>query len=306
MDAHDRPSAYNPEAPLPFDSKTFGHVVDALRFHKACLSSLPNMSPEFGQVSKISGPNGVICKFQSKPVSYISDKGTALYVESYSYRNRWHKLSLSYAPKTMTSSIFLHNLPVGDSRALISKLHRPAIQPLTIHPMLIPVLVFEFSCDHCLRELNRLFVRCVEMYQSFGLSNRSFSRFRDTEADDRVAAQLAFGDGQDLSALEERMDVSIMMAKRLLSYFEDFEQKTPDGPLKSPFIEAGSIIRTRLEYFLDLLEFQLPRLRRAKSHTVLNRTGVCPFAPFSLSTNALRSSKTAQLPKATKSNIKLL
>ena len=211
---------------------------------------------------------------------YLADNSAAFYVETYSYRNRWHKLSVSYVPKTMTTSIFLHNMSVDDTRSLISRLLRPAIQPLTIHPMLIPVLAFEITWEFCQKELNRLFEHCISTYQALGLNNsRAFTHFRANEADDQAAAEQSFGDGQDLCALEERVEFSIMMAKKLLSYFEDLEHKTPDGPLKGPFVEAGSIIQTRLEYLLDTLEFQLPRFRRAKGHTILNRTGVRPHNP---------------------------
>jgi hypothetical protein len=150
--------------------------------------------------------------------------------------------------------------------------------------MLIPVLVYEFTFETCHKELYRIFDRCIALYQTLGLTNnRAFSHFKVNEADDSYAAGLSFGDGQSLCALEERVDFSIMMGKRMLSYFDDLEHKTPDGDLKGTFVEAGSIIRTRHEYLIDSLELQLPRLRRAKAHTQLNRIGVCSCLSLSLS-----------------------
>lgn len=176
----------------------------------------------------------------------------------------------------MITSAFIHNLSAEDTQNLVSRLLRPSIQQLTIHPMLLAVLAFEFTFDTCHRELYRIFDRCIGLYQTLGLTNnRAFAHFRINEADDLYAAEMSFGDGQSICALEERVDFSIMMGRKLLGYFDDLEHKTPDGELKDVFLEAGSIIKNRLEYLVDALEFQLPRLRRAKAHTQLNRTGVC-------------------------------
>lgn len=240
----------------------------------------------------------------NKLFRYDLTSSAAFYAETYSYRRRWHKICVSYAPKTMTSSLFLHNMSAEDTRNLVSKLLRPSIQPLTIHPMLIPVLVYEFTFETCNKELYRIFDRCIGLYQTLGLTNnRAFSHFKVYEADDRYAAEMSFGDGQSLCALEERVDFSIMMGKKMLSYFDDLEHRTPDSKLKGTFVEAGSIIQTRLEYLIDSLEFQLPRLRRAKAHTLLNRTGVRsspPSLPHSLT--KFHSLKTALPPRATRSS----
>lgn len=192
-------------------------------------------------------------------------------------------MCVTYAAKTMTSSVFVHNLSIDDTRDLVYRLSKPSIQPLTIHPLLVPVLVYEFTFHSCHRELYRIFDNCIGLYQKLGLNfNTAHSHFRDAEADDKIATEIAFGDSQSLCALEERMDFSIMMGKKLMSYFDDLEQATPDSEMKVTFVEAGSIIRNRLEYLIDGLEFQLPRLRRAKAHTQLNRTGVCSLCPFHL------------------------
>ena len=108
-------------------------------------------------------------------------------------------------------------------------------------------------------------------------NNRNFRHFRNNQADDDAAALNAFGDGQSLIGLEERFEFTIMAGKKLLSYFDHLTSITPEGPHKSSFVEAGGIIKHRLEFLVDSLEFQLPRLKRAKAHTNLNRTGVCLF-----------------------------
>jgi len=77
--------------------------------------------------------------------------------------------------------------------------------------------------------------------------------------------------------LEERIDFSIMTGKKLLSYFENLSAITNDGPHKSAFENSGSIIYNRLEYLVNTLEFQLPRLRRTQAHTQLHRNGVSSF-----------------------------
>jgi len=146
--------------------------------------------------------------------------------------------------------------------------------------MLLPLLIMELQFSYCTQDLYRLFQKSIATEHKMGLNNnRNFQHFRDNQANDDAAALNAFGDGQSLVGLEERYEFTIMAMKKLLSYFDHLIDITPEGPCKPSFLEAGDIIKNRLEFLIDGLEFQLPRLKRAKAHTNLNRTGVCYSNP---------------------------
>ncbi|KAI9737256.1 MAG: hypothetical protein M1818_005789 [Claussenomyces sp. TS43310] len=253
-DEQGRLAISNPEAPNVFEGESFHRLVDACHFHKACLSK-----SELGQVSVTTGPRDLF----------------ALYFESYSYRVGWYKLSISYDPTTLITSAFLHNLFIGDIQAVTSKLLSKAVLPLTIHPMLLPVLVLELLFKQCIKDLHRLFFAAVKTQQTMGLNSyRMFAHFADDQADIEEAAERSFGDGQQLAGLEERMEFGIMAGRKLLGLFEKLEKITPNGVHKAGIVEAATIIQNRLEFLVEGLEFQMPRLRRAKAHTVLNQTGL--------------------------------
>ena len=145
--------------------------------------------------------------------------------------------------------------------------------------MLLPLLFMDLQFSYCTHYLERLFQSAIATEHTMGLNNnRNFQHFRNNQADDDAAALNAFGDGQSLIGLEERFEFTMMAGKKLLSYFDHLTSITPEGPHKPAFMEAGEIIKHRLEFLVDSLEFQLPRLKRAKAHTNLNRTGVS-FSP---------------------------
>ncbi|TVY41047.1 hypothetical protein LSUB1_G003808 [Lachnellula subtilissima] len=253
-DAHGRPTQYNPEAPNPFDDPTFHRFVDAFQFHKACLSTR-----ELGQVSSISSPSGI----------------TSFYIENLSYREGWYKVSIAYDPALMSTSVYLHNFEMHESRTICDRLLSEPLHPLTLHPMLVPMLVFELIFEICIKELERLFISSIQIQHTLGLSNyKLFEHFKDIQLDNDAAAKSSFGDGQSLCALEEHFDFSIMMGKKLLSYFENLNKVTNAEQHKPAFENAGSIIYNRLDYLVSALELQLPRLRRTQAHTQLNRTGL--------------------------------
>jgi ribosomal protein S30 len=253
IDAKDKMNnllSYDPGAPLPFDTKLLTSVVNTLKFHKVCLHNLVGGSLELGQISRISGPDGL----------------TSFYSETYAYRKRSHKMCITYAPKTMSSSVFVHNLSIDDTRDLVYRLSKPSVQPLTIHPMLIPVLVYEFTFHSCHEELYSIWNSCIGLDQGLGLNTHTaFSHFRKREVDDKEATKKAVGHSHWLCALEERVDFSITIGKKLMSYFDDLEQKTPDSEIKTTFVEAASIIRNRLEYSLRIA----PQPRATASSTRL-------------------------------------
>ena len=178
----------------------------------------------------------------------------------------------------MTTNVFIHNLDPNESHTITAKLLSSSFQPLTIHPMLLPTLIYKLLFTICHKELNRLFRSSISTEHNHGLTtNPIFQHFRDTEHDNKKAAkaaEISFGDGQSLCALEERMDFNIMLGRKLLSYFDELLSITPDVPHKQHFQIAGDIIKNRLEYLVSGLEFQMPRLRRAQAHTMLNRTGL--------------------------------
>lgn len=144
--------------------------------------------------------------------------------------------------------------------------------------MLLPVLVIELLFTICAKDLGRLFAHAINTQQTMGLnSSRRFEHLRIEQADAKAAAARSFDDGQQLAGLEERMEFSMMAGRKLLGLFEKLNAITPDSGHKARFSEAGEIIKNRLEFLVDGLEFQMPRLRRAKAHTELNQTGVCYF-----------------------------
>lgn len=175
----------------------------------------------------------------------------------------------------MTTSAFIHNLSISDTKIITSKLLSDSTQLLSIHPLLLPTLVIELLFKNCIKDLTRIFGQAISTQQSLGLTSaRRFAHFRDLEADNEAAANRSFGDGQNLAGLEERMEFTMMAGRKILDYFDELENITPDGAYRNNFIEAGKIVKNRLTFFIDGLELQMPRLRRAKAHTELNQTGV--------------------------------
>lgn len=141
--------------------------------------------------------------------------------------------------------------------------------------MLLPVLVLELLFKSCIEHLTRLFGGAISTQHSLGLmSSRKFAHFRDAHADNEEAARKSYGDGQSLAGLEERIEFTMLAGKKMLRYFEELAGVTPASDYRPNFLEAGNIVRNRLEFLIDGLEFQVPRLRRAKAHTQLNQTGV--------------------------------
>lgn len=95
-----------PAAANPFNEKAFYRLVEHLHLHKACLSRW-----RLGQVSTITGPGNVTCNLPSIMLRHGQSLTiAAIYLENHTYREGWYKLSVSYDPSTLTTSVFLHNL----------------------------------------------------------------------------------------------------------------------------------------------------------------------------------------------------
>lgn len=167
---------------------------------------------------------------------------------------------------------FPHNLNAEESNIIHSALENPSNFHFTIHPLF--VVLGPYVPRHLKANEN---------------------------IDNKAAFAKAYGDGKALCGLEERTEYNIMMGKKILAFFQDLDDITPEGPGKASFVKAGSMIKTKLEYLVKSLELQFPRLRRAKANNELNRTGVIPQSQIKLppSLPAHRITKT-NIPKAGK------
>ncbi|CAG8956160.1 hypothetical protein HYFRA_00012077 [Hymenoscyphus fraxineus] len=244
-----------PEAPYPFDEQTFYKFIDILNFPKASFSYRG-----FGRVSKISGPENI----------------TSIYLENYSYENGWYKIYIAYDPCLISTSVFLHNLESREINIIYSKLQKPSNSILTIHPLFVVLLAYELLFERCLRDLGRLFTGQITLERDLGLGpfTGQHEYYQNPNVDNKTASIRAFSDGKALCGLEEKMEYNVTMGRKLLSYFEELDIMTPEGPNKASFKNAGSMIKTKLEYLVESLELQFPRLRRAKANNQLNRTGL--------------------------------
>ncbi|CAG8975507.1 hypothetical protein HYALB_00012283 [Hymenoscyphus albidus] len=254
-----------PEAPYPFDEQTFYRFVNILNFPKASFSYRG-----FGRVSKISGPENI----------------TSIYLENYSYENGWYKIYIAYDPCLMRTSIFLHNLDSREINIVYSKLQNPSNAILTIHPLFVVLLTYELLFQNCLRSLGRLFIGQITLERDLGLGplTGQHEYYQNPNVDNKAASVRAFSDGKALCGLE-KMEYNVMMGRKLLSYFEELDIMTLEGPNKTSFKKAGAMIKTKLEYLVESLELQFPRLRRAKANNQLNRTG--PESRLTTQTNTL-------------------
>jgi hypothetical protein len=118
----------------------------------------------------------------------------ALYIENLSYRGGWYKFSIAYDPIIMSTSVYLHNFDINESRFICDKLLSEPLYPLTLHPMLVPALVFELLFKMCINELGRLLRSSIKIEHTMGLNNNQmFQHFKDFQLDNDAAAEKAFG-----------------------------------------------------------------------------------------------------------------
>lgn len=183
----------------------------------------------------------------------------------------------------MSTSVFLHNLNPEETNTVYSKLQDPSNTLFTIHPLFIALITFDLLFQVCLRDLGRLFFSQISLERDLGLGPYvRRHHYQNPNIDNKTAFDRAFSDGKALCGLEERMDYNVVMGRKLLSYFDEIDAITPGGPGRASFEKAGNMIKIKLEYLVESLELQFPRLRRAKANNQLNRTGVTKYLSPSL------------------------
>lgn len=147
--------------------------------------------------------------------------------------------------------------------------------------MLVPTFVYELLFSVCIKELQRLFQSSIHVEHSMGLHNNSiFSHFAAEGMNIEKATKDSFGDGQAIAYLEERMEFNLLLGRKLLSHFATIRSASVTANEGLPefqitlFNDAHETIYNRLQFLVETLELQVPRLARTKAHTALNLSGL--------------------------------
>jgi hypothetical protein len=200
---------------------------------------------------------------------------TGFYIENFSHRNHWLKLFVTFNPQTQVTSAMLHNLIGPELDFIQGRLNDAALHALTVHPMFVVVLVMELLFNETLVEARAVFGNSIRLQHKANLhDNEAFKHLVDENLNIEDAASRAFGNEQRILVLLEKMEFAIKMGKKAMSWIEDLELTDSTDEQKSRFKTSGQIICNRFEYLLDGLDLQLIRVKRARSHSQLNRTGV--------------------------------
>jgi hypothetical protein len=270
QDENGKEARHNPEAPIPFTQKTFNGIVDVSHFHKGFFAKQSHAQVARILDRKITG------KYYLALLHSSNSPLAALYIETGSYRDNWFKVFVSFDCSNQSTTVMLHNLLAEELEFINQRLSDIALHPLTIHPLFILVLILELLFKEALEDVRAVFSNSIRQRDKGDLhTNERFRHLKQINLDLEKEAAWALGNEQFILGLLEKIEFAIKMGTKVMSWFKEFDASVKDTFQRDKLKTAGDIIHNRFEYLVDGLEFQMIRLKRARSHSQLNRLGVC-------------------------------
>jgi hypothetical protein len=140
------------------------------------------------------------------------------------------------------------------------------------------VLILELLFDGALRKLGSTFCNSIELSTAGGLKSgldaEQCKHLQQANIDVKDTAALALTDEQELLGVQEKIEFAIKMGNKLMRWLDDLDPRSQPEGNRDQFNTAGDIIRNRIQYLVDGLDFHTLRLRRAQGQSQLNRLGV--------------------------------
>jgi len=190
---------------------------------------------------------------------------------------------VSFDSSNQSTIVMLHNLLAEELEFINQRLNDIALRPLTIHPLFILVLILELLFKEVLEGVRIVFSNSIHQQHRGELHcMKRLRHLKQINLDLEKEAAWALGNEQFILGLLEKMEFAIKMGIKVMSWFKEFDASVEDTLQRDRFKTTRDIIYNRFEYLVDGLEFQMIRLQRARSHSQLNRLGVCT-TPYSIS-----------------------
>ena len=278
-DENGKEISHNPEAPIPFTQKTFGGIVDVSHFHKGFFTK-----QRHAQVARVVDRN-ITGTYYLALLHGSNLRLAALYIETGSHRDNWFKIFVSFDCSNQSTIVMLHNLLVEELEFINKRLNDIALHPLTIHPLFTLALVLELLFKEAIEGVRVVFGESIRQQHKGDLHiDERFRHLKQINLDLEKEAAWALGNEQWILGLLEKMEFAVKMGTKVMSWFAEFDASVENTLQGDKSKTAGAIIHNRFEYLVDGLEFQMIRLKRARSHSQLNRLGVrtVPLPPGSI------------------------
>ncbi|KAH7400318.1 hypothetical protein BKA64DRAFT_708005 [Cadophora sp. MPI-SDFR-AT-0126] len=253
LDKNKKAHVTNPEAPIPFTQETFNKIVNDFHLHKGFFKKHRHC-----QVAKIA-----------------QDSVASFYVETSSHRDFWFKVFVSFDEVRQMTTVIIHNLLATELDYIEEKFNEKGLHCLTIHPLFVFVLIMDLLFREIVYGTRVALGDAVRLKLRGALhTEERFKHLQQENFNVEEEVTKALGNEQNILGLLEKTEFAIKMGTKIILWFGDLDCSTLADEQKTKFNTAGEIIRSRFEYLVDGLNFQLLRLRRAQSHSQLNRSGL--------------------------------
>jgi hypothetical protein len=239
--------------------------------HDAGFASRPNNL----QIIKSDRGEGKTCESgYSVIVSTYIYYCIAMYIETFGHRECWVRLSVTFDAARHVSTIFLHNLLPNEREFIKSKLEDETLQPFSLHPLFVPVLILELLFHEAIHTLGPEFGYSIHMYINANLHVLRGYELPKHDLDIEEASEDSLRHEQSILILFEKIESAIKIGTKVLNWFGTFDTSFMSECERKGFQSADAILRNRMEYLVEGFELQLIRLRRTQGHAQLNRLGV--------------------------------
>ena len=265
-------TVFNTDGELPFGPGAFGQFTDAVQFHDAGYSRKGGHC----QVVRAEHQEGVVCKCKHSMNIHLSVFNVlAMYIETFSHREYWVRLYVTFDPVKHVATSLLLNLLPQERNFIQSRLEDEALHPFTSHPLFVPVLALELLLQEASDRRAEAFSNSVEMYIVADLhDNQVYKRLKQNDLDIEAASEQSLRHEQNILILFEKIETNIKIGTKVLRWFGTFDTSFMTESERKRFQSADSILRNRMEYLVEGFELQLIRLKRTQGHAQLNRLGV--------------------------------
>lgn len=168
-----------------------------------------------------------------------------------------------------------------EQKYIRERLEETCLEPLTLHPFLIPVIVLERVEAVITRQLRTLIERSLAGLEQVGRDLRGYeylARNNIIETEAKAALELQIY----TASIKENIDVAMLTGRSLLTWAREIDRSGMIDEQATRFGDAEGVICDRLEYFLRGMELQMLGLKRAETIINIHRQGVCLSFPFLL------------------------